>query len=96
MAVGFEVTLAGSDIRFYCREGQSLLEAIILAGNGPFYCGCFGGGCGICKVKVLAGSYAVFKRMSRAHISETEQARDIVLACCVKPNSDLIIGKTQK
>ncbi len=90
----FEVTLIDSGARISCREDQPLLEAILSAGKGPVHCGCFGGGCGVCKVGILEGSYTVFKRMSRAHISEDEQAQDVVLACCVKPASDLVIDKS--
>ncbi|GLR64549.1 hypothetical protein GCM10007878_19870 [Marinospirillum insulare] len=50
--------------------------------------GCRGGGCGLCKVKVLQGDYQT-KRMSKAHISEEEAAMGFALACRLTPLSDL-------
>ena len=29
--------------------------------------------------------------MSRAHVSEADETEDVVLLCCVKPGSDLLI-----
>jgi len=50
--------------------------------------GCRRGGCGICRVRVTSGSFATAP-MSRAHISEENEAAGIVLACCIYPLSDL-------
>jgi ferredoxin len=60
--------------------------------------GCRGGGCGVCKVQVLSGSYT--KRvMSREHVSEHDEAQGCVLACRVRPNSSIglrVIGPMKK
>jgi len=56
------------------------------------------GGCGVCKVQSLEGQYS--KRvMSRAYVSAEEEAAGIVLACRVKPRSDIrltVLGKMKK
>lgn len=52
--------------------------------------GCRGGGCGRCKIKILTGQYRT-KKMSRLHVSEQQQAQGLALACCVYPQSDLLI-----
>jgi ferredoxin len=52
--------------------------------------GCRGGGCGICRIRILEGDYEA-KKMSRKHIPEQDQARGIVLACRVYPRSELAI-----
>ena len=53
--------------------------------------GCRGGGCGICKVQVLTpGRYRTLK-MSRAQISEDDEAIGICLACKLIPESDLTL-----
>ena len=52
----------------------------------------------MCKVQVEAGEYS--KRvMSRAYVSAEEEAAGIVLACRVKPLSDIrlaVLGKMKK
>jgi ferredoxin len=50
--------------------------------------GCRRGGCGICRVKVLAGEYRK-TAMSRTHVSFEDEAEGVVLACCIYPLSDL-------
>ena len=60
--------------------------------------GCHGGGCGVCKIEITSGDYET-KKMSRAHISETEEAMGIVLACRVFPRSDIklmVVGQLRK
>jgi ferredoxin len=60
--------------------------------------GCRQGGCGVCKVQVLEGSYRV-RAMSRAHVSREEQEQGRVLACCIWPTSDLricVLGRAKK
>ena len=52
--------------------------------------GCRGGGCGVCRIRVVAGEYTT-RRMSRKHVSEADEAAGIALACRVVPASDLIV-----
>ncbi len=82
------MTPAGSDRSFDCRPGQTLLTAMIMAGQAAIKVGCRNGGCGVCRVKVLAGSYAS-EKMTRSRISEADEAAGIVLACRIKPETEL-------
>ncbi|MDR2013367.1 MAG: 2Fe-2S iron-sulfur cluster binding domain-containing protein [Rhodanobacter sp.] len=80
-----------------CKGNESVLHALVRA-RKRIPTGCRGGGCGVCKVEVVAGSYSK-RAMSRAHVSETEEAERRVLACCIYPTADLqlrIIGKLQR
>ena len=86
------ITVAGTDIRFYCKENEFILEAMKRSGSGPICYGCHGGGCGVCKMKLLSGKFKVAKPMSRAHISIAELAAGIVLICCVKPLSGITLA----
>ena len=57
--------------------------------------GCFGGGCGICRIRVIDGDHITGK-MSRAHVTEQEEAEGYALACKCFPCSDLqveVVGK---
>jgi ferredoxin len=50
--------------------------------------GCRRGGCGICRVRVVAGDYRT-DVMSRAHVSAEDEAAGLLLACCLYPLSEL-------
>lgn len=77
---------------FPCRADECVLASMRHANAGPIRYGCFGGGCGACKMRVVSGSYLVYKPMSRAHVSLEEEQRGVALLCCILPTSDLILG----
>ncbi len=52
--------------------------------------GCRRGGCGVCRARVLAGDYRVTP-MSRAHVTEADEAEGVVLACAIYAQSDLTL-----
>lgn len=81
-----------------CREDRSLLEGMESLRRKGIPVGCRNGGCGVCKVQVLEGTY-VSRVMSRDHVSAEDEAEGRVLACRVKPTSDIrlsVIGKLRK
>ncbi|HML69205.1 MAG TPA: 2Fe-2S iron-sulfur cluster-binding protein [Clostridia bacterium] len=78
---------------FPCGVEESVLAAMRRANAGPIRYGCFGGGCGACKMRVVSGSYVVFKPMSCAHVSATEQLTGLALLCCIHPTSDLVLAE---
>ncbi|UTW02383.1 2Fe-2S iron-sulfur cluster binding domain-containing protein [Amphritea atlantica] len=84
------ITVANRNQRFKCAEDQVLLIAMERMRANAINVGCRGGGCGVCKIRILQGEYEC-KRMSKAHISETEQQQGFVLACRVFPRTDLEI-----
>ena len=82
------VSLAGSSLSYACREDESLLAALARLGLRGIPLGCRGGGCGVCKIEVVAGDYAT-QPMSRSHVSESDQDAGRLLACRVFPRSDV-------
>ncbi len=91
---GREFTITSSTGEtFPCRADESVLSAMRRANAGPVRYGCFGGGCGVCRMRVVSGTYAAFKPMSRAHISPADEQNDVALLCCIQPLSDLILDK---
>ncbi|MCL1913032.1 MAG: 2Fe-2S iron-sulfur cluster-binding protein [Eubacteriaceae bacterium] len=88
MAIEHTIKMFGQDIFFQCKENEAVLAAMKRSGAKTIAAGCFGGGCGVCKVKLISGA-ATYKTMSRAHISTDEEGRGIVLACCMFPKSDI-------
>jgi len=86
----YRVQVVNREAEFQARADKSLLVGMELASSQAIAVGCRGGGCGMCKIRVLAGEYDT-KRMSRAHVSEQEQAEGFALACRVLPRSDMTI-----
>ena len=89
----YEIKDAESGNVFIGRDDESIFRAMHKSGRSIFKGGCEGGGCGICKVKILEGEYEAFKKMSRKHVTEEEESQGIVLACCVKPSGDILLTK---
>lgn len=84
--------------RYPCADSESVLEGMARLGRRGIPLGCRGGGCGVCKVRVLSGDYES-RVMSRQHVSAEEAASGCVLACRILPQSDLhlqVIGKLRK
>lgn len=94
MGILHTITMKDTGVSFLCAEDQAILSAMFRVRNGPIRHGCCGGGCGVCRMRILSGDYIAFKPMSAAHVSETEKKEGVALLCCVQPRSDLIIAKT--
>jgi len=83
-----QVTIEETGEQYRCGEQESLLVAMARTGRRGIPLGCRGGGCGVCKVQVTAGTFET-RVMSRQHVSEDDLACDRVLACRVFPRGDV-------
>ncbi len=95
MVQKFSVWIEDSGETVLCDPRDNVLRAMEALGRKGIPIGCRGGGCGVCKVQVLEGAYHT-RKMSRACISEEEEAGGIVLACKLFPEADLrvkVLGK---
>ncbi|PKO38702.1 MAG: ferredoxin [Betaproteobacteria bacterium HGW-Betaproteobacteria-6] len=94
----FTVLIEETGERFRCSPNESLLVGMERLGKKGIPVGCRGGGCGVCKVEITGGTY--LKRvMSREYVSVEDEAADRVLACRVRPTSDItlkVLGKMAK
>ncbi|MCB1355284.1 MAG: 2Fe-2S iron-sulfur cluster binding domain-containing protein [Maritimibacter sp.] len=90
----FSIKVRGADLVAPCPETEKLLIALEQATPFPrpkaVSVGCRKGGCGACRIRVISGEYTTIK-MSRAHVTEAEEAEGYVLACRVFPASDMEI-----
>lgn len=86
----YRIDLSGHDKPIAARADQTVLQALIAAAVAAVPVGCRGGGCGICRIKVVSGRYRS-QVMSRSRISEQDERESIVLACRVFPDSDISI-----
>ena len=94
----FEVRIEDSGESYRCASSESLLHGMARLGKRGIPLGCQGGGCGVCRIQVVAGEIRV-KAMSRDHISADDEAKRRLLACRVFPESDVavrVIGKLNK
>lgn len=66
-----------------------MLHGMLRLGRRGIPVGCVGGGCGICKVRILAGQVLQLGPVSRAHVSADDEATGVTLACRVTPVSPL-------
>lgn len=95
MTQRFSVLIEDSGETVLCDPRDNVLRAMEVLGRKGIPVGCRGGGCGVCKVRVLQGVYHT-RKMSRACISDEEELRGVVLACKLFPESDLrvkVLGK---
>lgn len=84
----YQIHIEDSGESFACPPTQTVLLAMATLGKRCIPVGCRQGGCGLCKVQIVAGDYR--KRvMSRAQVSVADEAEHRVLACCIWPQSDL-------
>lgn len=94
----YDVTIEASGEVFPCDEGQTVLEGMVGLGRRGIPSGCRGGGCGVCKIEILNGTFEA-EIMSRDHVSAEDLAKGRVLACRIRPKSALhvkVIGKMTK
>lgn len=95
----FRITVLTTGEEFQSRPGESLLAAMGRLGRKGIPAGCLGGGCGVCKIRIESGEGTKLGPVSRAHVSEEEEALGYTLACRMAAASDLavsVVGKFRK
>ncbi|MBS1143328.1 MAG: Ferredoxin [Proteobacteria bacterium] len=96
--VYYNILIEETGETFRCSPQESLLVGMERLGKKGIPVGCRGGGCGVCKVEITAGTY-VSRVMSREYVSVEDEAAGRVLACRVRPSSDItlkVLGKMAK
>ena len=94
-ATRFVVRIEGSGETFACGGHEPVLSAMEQLRRRAIPVGCRNGGCGICKVRVIAGGY-VTRKMSRGVVTLEDEASGYVLACKLYPRSDLVVAVVGK
>ena len=85
----FKVSFARSNREIECGSGQHVLDAAKKAGV-RLPASCTQGMCGTCKVKLVSGEVAM---KHAGGIRQREIDQGMVLLCCSKPLSDLVVDK---
>jgi ferredoxin len=92
------IRIANSSERFECAPGQNVLQGMLQRGRKGIPVGCRGGGCGICKVRVIDGRFSTGV-MSTSCVSDEERRAGFALACKLFPETDLevdVVGKISR
>lgn len=84
----FRIRLEDGGRDFSCPASESVLVAMVRHGLRQVPVGCRGGGCGVCRVRVLSGPYRLGK-VARIHLTEDDERRGLALACRLYPQGDL-------
>ncbi len=95
MPTVFEITVRPDGESFVCQPQQSVLRAMEAQNKHCLPVGCRGGGCGLCKVRVLTGDYEC-GRMSCKHVPVEAREQGYALACRLFARSDLCIERYSK
>jgi len=91
----YQIQVLGDSREFRCSENTSLLSAMAKVGINCIPVGCRSGGCGVCKIRVLSGTFTA-KVMSRKQISLAEEADGLALACRIFPKSSMVVEVIEK
>jgi len=71
------------------EDGQTILEAALAQGvNWPY--GCAHGMCGACKARCVSGEVDLSDASAFA-LFDDEREEGLILTCCARPKSDLIL-----
>jgi ferredoxin len=94
----YKVTIEETGESYRCSREESVLCGMEKLGRKGIPVGCRGGGCGVCKIEVVEGRFDA-QVMSREHVSAEDEACGRVLACRIKPSTDLrlrVLGQMKK
>lgn len=78
-------------VRVDLRDGETVLDGLYRDGYA-YRVGCRRGGCGICKVDLVAGTVRYPKTVSQAVLSDEERANGTCLTCRAVPAGDISIA----
>lgn len=93
----YQIKMIGNTDTFYSLYEDHILNSMAKGGVQIAPNGCHGGGCGVCKIKILQGRVETLS-MSKKYISQEEKENGFVLACRAIPKSNIefeFIGKPQ-
>lgn len=85
------VHVLSSGDTYSCSLDESLLKGMTRLGKRGIPVGCVSGGCGVCKIRIVEGEVRRLGPVSRAHVTEQEEAQGYTLACRVAPTSNVLL-----
>ncbi len=89
-AAGTTVSVEGTDVCILVHPDEVMLDAIKRNGYTHRH-GCTRGGCGLCKVDVIEGSWRLERPVALSVLSDEERANGTTLSCRCVAEGDLIV-----
>lgn len=86
----FKIFVENENICIDLQPGEHIVKAMGKVNHEHDMNGCCGGGCGICRIRVLEGEFTT-KKMSARQVSEEDKQNGYYLGCRVFPTSDMRI-----
>jgi naphthalene 1,2-dioxygenase ferredoxin reductase component len=87
------ITVEGIDTPVQAEDGDTLLDALIMAGV-PFPYSCQAGNCGTCKCELLSGDINELEYSEHA-LKPEERAKNVILACRTQVWGDTAIRRIE-
>lgn len=84
------VVVEGYDAEVEALPGEAILGALCRRGYS-FKFGCRRGGCGVCKVALIAGEVTYPKAVAETVLPQEERAEGVCLSCRAVPITDVVI-----
>lgn len=91
MAAMTIIRIAGTDLEAECLPGETMLTALHRASHA-MRTGCRRGGCGICRIDVLDGTFEYTHPVAESVVSTEERGRGVCLTCRAVPTSDMVVS----
>lgn len=87
------ITVEGTDVDVEVYPGETILSALRRTGRAV-RSGCRRGGCAICKVEVVSGTFEYTHPIADKVLTDEEIAKGTCLTCRAIPTSDIVVSLT--
>lgn len=84
------VTVLPDGVSVETRAGEAILTALYRSGYG-YRTGCRRGGCGVCKVDLVAGTVTYPAKIADTVLPAAERAAGTCLTCRAVPDGDVVV-----
>jgi ferredoxin len=85
-----DVTVLPDGVRIAATDGETVLAALGRAGL-KYRIGCRRGGCGICKLQLVAGEVRYERPIAESVLSDDEKVAGICLSCRAVPITNVLV-----
>ena len=85
-----DVTILPDEVQVTAAADETLLRALARAGL-RYRVGCKRGGCGICKIQLLAGEVRYERPIAASVLSDDERVEGICLSCRAVPLTNVVV-----
>jgi ferredoxin len=85
------IRVQGTEVDIQTYPSETMLDALKRTGNA-IRVGCRRGGCAICKVEVIEGTFEYTRPIADKVLTDEEQARGTCLTCRAVPTSDMVVS----